>query len=293
MKLQIILTFLLILLLAGCGSDMSESSGSGFLEANEVTLSAENSGRVLDLKVDEGDRIKTGDTVLVIDPSRVELEMKAAEAGYRVAEADLSTARVQLETARTSANFAKKEKDRVARLLKSGTATQKTYDKLEFEYDQAELARRTAETRIMTLEAKLEKLAADIDLIKRVLDDAHPTSPINGIVVEKFVESGELLNPGKPMVRIASLDTLWVKVYLPAAQFSKIKLNDKVMIDTESGEQQYDGVVVWTSEEAEFTPKNVQTAKSRANLVYAVKVQIPNVDGRLKIGMPVFCSLGE
>ena len=73
----------------------------------------------------------------------------------------------------------------------------------------------------------------------------------------------------------------------------EIKLGDKAAIDTEEGNEQFDGTVVWTSSEAEFTPKNIQTKKSRANLVYAVKVKIDNSDNKLKIGMPVFVTMGE
>ncbi|MEW5995642.1 MAG: HlyD family efflux transporter periplasmic adaptor subunit, partial [Candidatus Zixiibacteriota bacterium] len=134
------------------------------------------------------------------------------------------------------------------------------------------------------------RLDADIDRLDRRLQDCYPIAPITGIVTDKYVETGELLTPGRPMAKISRLDTLWVKVYLPAADFARAKVGDPVVVDTESGGRQYAGAVVWTSEEAEFTPKNVQTRKSRANLVYAVKVRVPNSDGLLKIGMPVFVS---
>jgi HlyD family secretion protein len=84
-----------------------------------------------------------------------------------------------------------------------------------------------------------------------------------------------------------------VKVYLPAPEFAKVKIGDKAVIDTESGDEKYDGWVIWTAESAEFTPKNVQTKKSRTNLVYAVKVRVPNDDGTLKIGMPVYVTLEQ
>ena len=111
------------------------------------------------------------------------------------------------------------------------------------------------------------------------------------MVTEKFVEPGELLSPGKAIARIARLDTVTVKIYLTTGQFAGVKLGDRTTISTESGDKEYAGTVIWTSDKAEFTPKNVQTEEARADLVYAVKVSVPNPDRTLKVAMPVFVRL--
>ena len=98
---------------------------------------------------------------------------------------------------------------------------------------------------------------------------------------------------GKPIAKLSRLDSLWVRVYLPAADFASVKVGDSAVVDTEAGEKVYRGEVVWMSPEAEFTPKNIQTRKSRANLVYAVKIRIANSDRTLKAGMPVYVSIGN
>lgn len=290
------LTFLglvtsLIITLTGCGGENSVAGGSGLLEADEVIVSAETSGRVQLLHFNEGSRVIEGDTLLIIDPSRLELELESALAGQKVAQARLQTANLQLEKARESERFVAAERDRIALLVKSGTATQKQLDQLEHEYAMATLGQRTARANISTIEAELTKIKADINRINRQLQDCYPLSPTNGTITEKYVKIGELLAPGRPIAKISRLDTLWVKVYLPTADFAEIKIGDKAIVDTESGGKQYSGEVVWTSEEAEFTPKNVQTKKSRTNLVYAVKVRVANSDGYLKIGMPVFVTI--
>ena len=112
-------------------------------------------------------------------------------------------------------------------------------------------------------------------------------------MTDKYVEVGELVSPGRALARISRTDSLWVKLYLPTDQFANVAIGDPATIDTETGGRQFPGKVVWTSAEAEFTPKNVQTAKSRANLVYAVKVKMANPDGLLKAGMPVFVTLDK
>jgi len=277
--------------LIGCGNDNNGVGGSGMLEAAEALVSAEASGRIMELLIDEGSQVSAGDTLVVIDPSRLELERKSALAGRHVTEEQLAAAQVQLRQAREAEQYAGRERDRIAVLAKSGTATQQTLDRLEQEYTQAQLALQAAKANDATLKAQLDKISVDIDRINRALSDCFPTSPLNGIVTTKHVHQGELVAPGKPLAKISQLDSLWVKVYLPAANFARVRIGDSATVDTESGGGACRGAVTWTAEEAEFTPKNVQTEKSRADLVYAVKVLVPNTDGRLKIGMPVYVTL--
>ena len=179
----------------------------------------------------------------------------------------------------------------MTQLLQSGTATQKQYDAVEFDHDRARIAHQTAEAGVTSLTASLEKIDADIARLQRQLADCYPAAPISGIVVEKYIDEGELLGPGKAIAKLARLDTVWVKVYLPAAAFAAVKLGETASVDTEVGGDPLAGEVIWTSSEAEFTPKNVQTEQSRADLVYAVKVRVPNPDHTLKIGMPVYVTL--
>ncbi len=280
-----------VMAVAGCSGNSALPGGSGFIEADDAIVSAEASGRVLNRFFDEGTVVRAGDTLAIIDPSRSQLDLASSEAMRTTTEATLQTNRLQVDRTREAERYAKTERDRVAKLLQSGSATQKQMDQVEFELTQAVNARKTAEANVAVTEAQIEKIDADINRIKRQLVDCYPTAPQSGTIIEKYVEPGELLSPGKAIAKIANLDTVWVKVYLSASDFASIKQGDKAKVSTETGESTYTGDVIWTSSEAEFTPKNVQTEKSRANLVYAVKVRIPNSDGKLKIGMPVFATL--
>jgi HlyD family secretion protein len=292
-RIRYFLILVVSLILTDCGGDRGRIGGSGLLEADEAIISAETAGRVISVLFSEGAQLAAGDTLAVIDPSRLELELASVRAGEKVARVQLEVARVQLARAGEAEKFASSERDRVARLLSSGTATQKQLDQLEFELTQARLSRKSAQAGIATVEAELKKIAADLSLIRRRLTDCYPVVPIDGLVTEKYVEVGELLNPGQAIGKVSQLSSLWVKVYLPAGDFAGVKIGDKATIDTETGENELPGEVIWTSEEAEFTPKNVQTQKARANLMFAVKVKVENIDGNLKIGMPVYVTIGE
>jgi HlyD family secretion protein len=291
MRTTLLISILALLILAGCNGNQKAAGGSGFVEANEVLISAETSGRILVRNFDDGTAVKAGETLAVIDPSRLELDIASMTATRQSNVATLETSRLAVTKAKESEDYAKSERDRIARLLKAGSATQKQLDDLEYQTTQATVARKSAEAGVTVVQAQIEKIDADLNRLIRQLKDCYPIAPTSGTVTEKFVEVGEVVAPGKSLVKIANLDTVSAKVYLPAGLFSSIKVGEKATVSTESGGTTYTGDVTWTSPEAEFTPKNVQTEKSRANLVYAVKVRIPNPDNRLKIGMPVFISL--
>lgn len=291
MKTQFLTLLTIATLLAGCGQSDKTAGGSGFIESDEVLVSAETGGRIIQRNFSEGSVIKEGDTLALIDPTRVQLDIASMTAARHSTAASLETARLAVTKARETERYAKSESDRVARLLKSGSATQKQMDQLSYESTQATVARQTAEANVNVIQSQLEKVDADLNRLNRQLQDCYPLSPIGGTVTEALVEMGEMVAPGKGLAKIANLQNLWVKVYLPSEQFSTVKAGEKAKVSTEAGEKSYEGEVIWTSDEAEFTPKNVQTEKSRANLVYAVKVRITNSDGLLKIGMPVFVTL--
>jgi len=287
----IVIILLLSTALAGCGSNNDQIGGSGLIEAAESVISAESAGRVVQHRFDEGTSVSVGDTLVVIDPSNLELELTAASAGLDVLRAQLAAARVQVKQTTTAQEFAQSEFARVDRLMQSGTATQKQFDQVQFERNQASLTRESSQAQVRILDAQLAKTEADIARLERRRVDCYALSPLDGVVTEKFVEPGELLSPGKAIARIARLDTVTVKVYLTTDRFAGVKLGDRAVVSTESGGKEYPGTVIWTSDKAEFTPKNVQTEEARADLVYAVKVSIPNPDRTLKIAMPVFVRL--
>lgn len=280
-----------LVLAVGCGDAQGPPGGSGFIEADDAIISAETSGRVLHRLFDEGVEVEAGDTLVILDASRSQLDLTAAEALRATTAASLEEARLQIERAGETERYAGLERDRVARLLSSGSATQKEMDKVEYDLALAVTSTKSARANVAVIEAQIRKIDADIDRLRRQLVDCYPTALQGGTVVEKYVEPGELLSPGKAIAKIARLDTVWVKVYLSASDFSTVKVGDAATVSTETGESSYAGLVIWTSSEAEFTPKNIQTEESRANLVYAVKVRLGNADGRLKIGMPVFVTL--
>lgn len=276
------------LLVTSCGKGNSPPGGSGLIEATEIVVSSEISGQLKSLRFDEGDSIKMGDTIGAIDTVTTMLRLHQSEALKQMAEMKVRVSSINIEQAAYNLDLAKKEYERVSALLKSGSINQQQYDKTETAYNQAILSKKQADASYDATLAELAKVKSEIALLEKQLSDCFPKSPESGVITNKFVEVGELIGMGKPLVKIAKLDTVWVKVYLPPSDLTKISLGGHAQVDPEDGRKQpLDGKVTWISDEAEFTPKNVQTKEARADLVYAVKITIPNPGKILKIGMPV------
>lgn len=276
------------LLLSSCSSNNGLPGGSGMIEATQSVVSAESSGRLLALRFGEGDPIEYGDTIAQIDTTKLALQIRQAEAGAEASRTRQRLTHLDIQQAEQNLQLASKEFDRVSRLLKSGTANQQQYDKVENTLTQAKLVAQKANAALVVAKADLNQAEAQLALLREMMGDCFPTAPVSGIITDKYVEVGELVGPGKALLEITRLDTVTVKIYLPPQELSRIKLGDAAEVDPEDGRKQpLIGNVSWITSEAEFTPKNVQTRESRADLVYAVKISIANPEQELKVGMPV------
>ncbi|HVP58320.1 MAG TPA: HlyD family efflux transporter periplasmic adaptor subunit [bacterium] len=278
----------LALVLVGCSKERALPGGSGFIEATEATISAEVAGQLKVVRFDEGTVIARGDTLAGIDTVSTALRLDQARAGKKATEKRIMIARISIEQTTRNADLASKEYDRAKSLVASGSVDQQRLDEVENAYRQAALARKQADAALESAEADLAKAEADVRLLEKQLSDCFPRSPTSGVVAAKYVEAGEWVGVGKALLKISVLDTVWVKVYVPAGDLTVVKIGGHASVDPEDGRSRpLDGTVTWISPEAEFTPKNVQTKEARADLVYAVKVTIPNPGGVLKVGMPV------
>ena len=282
------LTLTTLLLTISCAENEQAPGGSGFIEATEIVVSSEAVGQLRSLRFGEGDAIAEGDTIGEIDTVMVMLRLRQAESAKRVTEARLTASSLSIEQASRNLDLAAKEYDRVGALLQSGSINQQSYDQVETAYQQAVLSKKQADAANQAALADLARAESEIALIGKQRSDCFPRAPRDGVITEKFAEVGELIGAGTPLVKIAQLDTVWVKVYLPPGDVMRVSLRGGARIDPEDGRTEpLEGWVSWISDQAEFTPKNVQTKEARADLVYAVKITIPNPNRILKIGMPV------
>lgn len=278
-----------LLLLSACNKT-PDFDATGIFEATTVTLSAETSGKILSVNVSEGDSVISGQEIAVIDTTTLVLQKKQVQNQRLSAESVSPDISAQAAALRNQIAHQQHECERFGRLLESGATTQKQYD--------------DAQAYLLTLKGQLSALLSTLGKNKSSINDnaaaiqnqseqiaeliikSRIVSPINGTVLVKYAEPGEFAVPGKPLVKLADLNKIYLRAYFTVSQLANIKIGQKVTVIADfGGDEQYEypGTITWIAEESEFTPKSIQTKDSRANLVYAVKIAVNN-DGRLKLG---------
>jgi HlyD family secretion protein len=302
---------------------------SGHVEATEVHTAAEVGGRLVELRVAEGDRIEAGaviarldteDTMLQIARTRADratavAQLRLLEAGSRAEDVRQARAQVDAATADTAAvdaevKEAQLDLDRFEALLKANAGSVKQRDDAQARVDAASarqragadrvrsaretLARLEAGTRpeeIQTARARVAATDAQIAVLEKSVRDASVVSPISGIVTQKLVDAGEIVARGTPLVVITDLDHAWANLFVPEPMVPRVTIGQAATVLTDAGGPGIEGKVTFVSPRAEFTPRNVQTAEERSKLVYRIKVAVDNSAGVLKLGMPVDAEL--
>jgi HlyD family secretion protein len=277
---------LLMLLIAGCGrSRMANPSGT--LEATEVDLASVLSGRILQVRPQLGDRVATGDTLVVLDTDLLRLQRAQNAANRNSINAQQRAAQDALTQAQRNLDLAQTTLKRTQKLLAQGSVSQQQDDEQKSRVAVLMAQVSQARNQCDVLAAEDAKLDALLALNDRQLKDGEIVAPSKGTVILRNAEPGEMASPGAVLLRLADLDTLELRVYLGEDDLAKVKIGQdlSVLPDALKG-QSLSGKVTWVSSEAEFTPKNAQTRQARTQLVYAVKLSVPNPNGILHIGMP-------
>lgn len=298
MKLVIRIAAAAVLLTTvACHEREREFDACGQVDATEVVVSAENSGKIMWLNVDEGDRLEKGELVGYLDTVPTFLQKRELEERKEGAKTKVVDIERQLRAQYANLENLKTDYERYRTLLSKDAGTQKQVDDLAAQIKIAEsdiaAQRQTYEKNNGNIRKEMDvydvQVAQKADLLKK----CYVTSPINGTVLTKYAEEGETVTSGKSLFKIANLDDVFVRAYFSTKQLSDIKLGDKVKVVAEDGTDNprtYEGVICWISDEAEFSPKNIQTKDEQADLVYATKVAVKN-DGFLRIGMYAYVLL--
>lgn len=288
MKKGLLFALPVYLLISSCNGDKDKPDAYGTFEATEVIVSSQSNGKILFLKVEEGQVLDSNVLVGIVDT----LDMNLRKSQTREQQLAISTRRDDL-TAQIAVQEQNKtnimvEKERVERLLKDGAATQKQMDDIKASLNLIDKQIASVKSQYASLDAQVSTFNKQIDQVNKSITDAHIMNPIRGTVLTKYAEPNEVTTFGKPIYKIADLTSLDLRVYVSGAQLPYIKIGQKVEVRYDKDEKtnsSVEGVVTWISETAEFTPKTIQTKEERVNLVYAAKVRVKN-DGTLKIGMP-------
>lgn len=301
-----VIFIVVLFFLVSCAAPNDSFDGTGSFIATEIMVSAEVTGVIESLDVREGQVLEKGQMVGLIDTTMLHLQkekiiaqIQSMRQGLPDVQAQTRYFDQQIDLARIQLEHLEKEKNRLINLLTIEAATQKQLDDLTSQVEQArqqiEVLKNQKKAQISALstqksgqEAQSLPLIAQLNLLNEQIRRAYITNPTPGTVLATYAEEGEFTTAGKPLYRIADLHEIHLKAFIPGTKYPDLALHQKVTILTDDGKGGMyadTGTVTWISREAEFTPKTVQTRDERENLVYAIKITVPNTTGRYKIGM--------
>ena len=304
-KKYLLLLIISSTLLISCKKGDDDFDASGTFEANEVIVSAETAGKILEFTAEEGTKLEKNQIAAVIDPTNLQLQSEQVGASINALgekTSDLTpyirTLEQQIEIQKTQVSSLKREHTRFANLVKEDAATGKQLDDIETQLkvakeqvallqrqlDQQKATIGTQNRSVLSEQAPLSKRKAQID---DQLNRTKVMNPVAGTVLTSYAEAGEITAPGKALYKIADLTKMDLRAYITGDQFAQVKIGQTVKVFIDNGKDEYKeiaGTVTWISDKAEFTPKTIQTKDERAHLVYATKIRVKN-DGSVKVGM--------
>ncbi len=284
---------------------------TGTVEATQVDVSTKIVGRILSLRIREGDRVTEGQLLVRLDDAELAADMDRSTAALRTAEAQLrdllagarqeeiEQAREALRSATATRTWTERDFQRVQELFKKDLVSAQDVDRARQAYEVALAQERSARANLQLLEAgprpyqveaaraQVTQAKSALDLAKSRLREATIYSPIKGVVLRKNLEAGETANPGVSILTLVDPTDLWVRAFVPETDIGRLKVGMAARIKVDAFKDRYfEGRITEIASEAEFTPKNVQTQKERVNLVFRIKIAVDNPEGLLKPGMP-------
>jgi len=265
-----------------------QADAYGNFEDDAVVVSAENAGKLIFYKVDEGAVLQKDEVAGIIDTTQLHLKKQVLLAGIKTIDSKAKNVESQRSVLKEQLDLLKVNQKRIKKMFRDGAATQKQLDDINAEVRITKQRMNNIQIQRNSVLAEKQSLQAQIKQTDDMIQKCIIKNPIEGTVLINFVKEAEFVAPGKPLYTIQDVNSLTLKAYVSETQLTSIKLNQKVKVEVDAtkGTQTLDGSIYWISSAAEFTPKQIQTKEERRNLVYAIKIRVSNADGILKIGMP-------
>ncbi|KAA3622311.1 MAG: HlyD family efflux transporter periplasmic adaptor subunit [Flavobacterium sp.] len=283
----IIMVLASVSLLIACSDNSNKADGYGNFESTEITVSAENTGKLKSFTIDEGAIIMPDEIVGYIDTIPLHLKKEQLLVQKEVINAKSKGVLSQIQVLQAKLKTANTNKTRIENLIKDNAGTQKQLDDIDGEIAVLNNSIRSIEIQNAPVVNELKSIDVQLEQLNDQIEKCRISNPIHGTVLSKYTEPNEIVTYGKPLYRIADLSTMELRVYVSETQLANVSIGQTVTvkIDEQEGMKTYEGKISWIASEAEFTPKIIQTKEERVALVYALKVLVQN-DGSLKIGMP-------
>lgn len=251
-------------------------SGNGRIEADQTDIATKYPGRILTVNVKEGDLVEIGQVVATMDVKDIEAHREGAEAQLAEAREAVQEARAGLAKSQSDLEFREAEYSRALSLVGSGAMSQRATDQRKMARDAAKSGVKAASARLRTLEKGVEAYEAGLKEIDTQLDDSSLASTIQGRVLYRLAEPGEVIGAGGKILTLVNLTEIYMETFLAADQVRLVALGSDARIVIDGLDFAIPAIVSFVSPEAQFTPKQVETLEERQKLMFRLKLRIPD-----------------
>ncbi|HCR92300.1 MAG TPA: HlyD family secretion protein [Prolixibacteraceae bacterium] len=282
------ISILVFAALAACTGNNEKSDAFGNFETTETIVSAESPGKIISMNAEQGDMLTKGQLIGMTDTTQLFFSIEQLKAQMEATSVKKVNVSAQIDVLNEQLKNLKVDQQRVQKLYDEKAATRKDLDFIDGKVNEMQKQIASVKTQFQMIDRETDVLNSQLVKTEDLKEKCKIISPVDGTVLEKYLEQGEITSVGKPVVKVADLSILDLKVYISGDQLPMVKIRQEVTViidKTAKENQSLKGTVKWLSPEAEFTPKIIQTKEERVKQVYAMKVAVKN-DGRLKIGMP-------
>ncbi len=276
------------LMFSSCNGKGDKADAYGTFETDEITISAEATGKLLKFAIEEGDMIKKDQEVGIIDSVQLYLKLKQLSSQVDAVKARIPNINAQSDVQVEQLNVLQIEYDRIKKMFADGAATQKQIDDIEGRLSLARKQKDAIDVQRSSVMAEIPVINAQIEQIKDQLRRCKVINPTDGKVLVTYVNQFENVMQGKSLYKLANMDFMYLRAYISGSQLHSFQPGNKVKVYIDSDNDkliELEGSITWVSSEAEFTPKIIQTKEERVKMVYPIKVKVKN-DGNIRIGMP-------
>lgn len=260
--------------------------GNGRIEGDQVRIASTIPARIRDVLVREGAHVEAGQEIARLSTPELDARLAQAGAAIAAAEAALTQAKTRLSVLEHHAEKARTDFERIRALRESGATSEQKLDQAENALEEVEGERRIAAAQVEQARAALAERRAAHRTVAVQVEEGRVTSPIDGVVLLRLVEGGEVVQPGQPLVVVVDPEKLHLEVYVAEAEIGKVRVGNRVRVEVDAfPERSFEGVVSEVAQQAEFTPRDVHMPDERTRLVFAVEIRLENPDRFLKPGM--------
>jgi HlyD family secretion protein len=277
-----------LVFLTNCSSgETGIIKAQGIVEGDVISIKVQASGFITDLFLPEGTSVKKGDFLAQVDDRKVKNKIEALTISLKEIEINRLQHKKKSVLLDEQINYFKKQVKRFKRLTEKRSIAGDDLDKMELKLLEAKTARFNLQKSLENLQIQQEKVENQLAYLDLILKDHRLLSPIDGVILEKFVSAGQLLSPGIPLADIMDQDSMFIDVFIEEQEIAALRPNQEVelLLDGDSGSEK--GVIAGFGRKAEFSPKYIISEKERKSLLYKVKIKITDNKEKFKLGMPV------